>query len=321
LNRKKKILITGGAGFIGSHAAQMFNEKGFDVAILDNYCTGFHRNILRIPDVKIYEGDVNDFSFVEGAILSFLPNVVLHAAGSYKDSEDWNTDVSTNINGTINVVRVLQKLDDVKLIYLQTSLCYGLESNGLPTTTSQPYFDGNYKGGSSYAITKTCGELFIDLSGVNFVSLRLANVYGPKNFSGPIPTFFNRISNKKLSFIYDTRRDFIFVEDVVECIFSVASSQSKNEKYYNVSSGIDYSIEEIFNLMTTLMGDDSALRSELRQRGADDTDNILIDAKTTQIDFNWKAKTPLIDGLRRTIDYYKENSNDKIYSHLNLNET
>src|SRR5207244_3821868 len=118
---------------------------------------------------------------------SFKPEIVVHAAASYKDPENWKEDVLTNVLGTSNVVKESIKSHVKRVIYFQTSLCYGKPQTA-PIT-----LEHRVNPESSYAISKTAAEQYIALSGLDFISFRLANVYGPRNISGPLPTFFKRL--------------------------------------------------------------------------------------------------------------------------------
>ena len=93
---------------------------------------------------------------------------------------------------------------------------YGINPIKTSISLTHPLFGGMFSGVSSYAISKTSGEQYLELSGQKFISLRLANVYGPRNLSGPLPAFFYRLSNNLICNIVDSRRDFIFIDDVVD---------------------------------------------------------------------------------------------------------
>jgi nucleoside-diphosphate-sugar epimerase len=140
--------------------------------------------------------------------------VVVHAAAAYKDPGDWQEDVASNVVGTVNVVKASERAGVGRLVYFQTALCYGLHPVEQPITLSHPVRPE----GSSYAISKTAGEDYIGLSALDFISFRLANAYGPRNLSGPLPTFYHRLTSNKPCFVMDTRRDFIFVDDLVDCV-------------------------------------------------------------------------------------------------------
>src|SRR5439155_10808654 len=121
------------------------------------------------------------------------PDVVVHAAASYKDPDDWPEDARSNVVGSANIVQAAERAGVGRLIYFQTALCYGLHPLEQPITLDHPLRP--YE--SSYAISKTAGENYINLGSVDFVSFRLANAYGPRNMSGPLPTFFDRLTKNK----------------------------------------------------------------------------------------------------------------------------
>ncbi len=208
-----KILITGGAGFIGSHLAEKLLAKNHKILVIDNYQTGRRDNLKPHKNLTIIENTIANRKVVEKIFDKFKPDKVIHAAASYKDPNNWFEDSMTNIIGTINIVNSSQKHKVKRIIYFQTALCYGVKPIQQPITFTHPFFSGKYSGGSSYAISKTAGEMYIELSGLDFISFRLANAYGPRNLSGPLPTFYHRLTKNMPCSVMDTRRDFIFIKD------------------------------------------------------------------------------------------------------------
>ena len=204
-----------------------------------------------------------------------------------------------------------------KFINLQTSLCYGLDPISFPVKIGDPYFNGSYRGGSSYAVSKTAGELYLSLSGLNFISFRLANVYGPRNFSGPIPAFYSNLMNNTKSRIYKTKRDFIYVGDVVSCIIKSLKKETL-ENYFNISTGFDIEISEIYKLLEKELGKSKPF--DLLEKQSDDTSTILLDSSLTRQVFKWAPKTSLKEGIRKTILYYNKHGIDNTYTHLKLNK-
>lgn len=310
-----KVLITGGAGFVGSYIADQLLAQGDEVLVIDNYATGRRDNLTPDDGLTVVEGSIADADLVAKAFADFNPDKVVHAAASYKDPEAWEEDVLTNALGTINVVRGAQKCEVERFVYFQTALCYGLTPLEQPITLTHPLFSGKSEGGSSYAISKTGGEQYIELSGLDFQSFRLANAYGPRNLSGPLPTFFHRLTNDKPCFVMDTRRDFIFIDDLVEVV--MGSLAGKGERgYYHIATGSDFSIKELFD--ATLKALDITLDEpvEVKPRGDDDVFTILIDPSKTEAHFDWKADTPLDEGIQRAIDYYREFGIEQTFTHL-----
>lgn len=308
------VLITGGAGFIGSTVTDRLLEKGYRVTVIDNFATGRKENLTPREGLEIAEGNISDMAFLTKSFKKFSPEIVLHAAASYKNPDNWNEDIATNIQGTVNVTRLSQEMNVRRFIYLQTSLCYGLQPLQNPITLTHPFYSGKFSGGSSYAISKTGGEQYIELSGINFISLRLANVYGPRNLSGPLPTFFRKITEKKTCTIVDTRRDFIYIDDVVAVI--VKAIEGRGAKgYYHVSTGRDHSIKELYELTLNSLN----VRyqpAEHQNMGPDDVKTILLDPSKTKTDFDWAPAITLEEGVKRSIEWYKKNPLPITYTHL-----
>lgn len=310
-----KILVTGGAGFIGSHVVDSLLLLGMQVLIVDNYKTGQKENNTEHPLLEIVVGDVADKELMLAVFNRFRPDVVVHAAATYSEPDNWELDVSSNIEGTISVIRAAQFTKVTRFIYLQTSLCYGITPLEQPITLKHPYFSGNYKGGSSYAISKTVGELYLELSGLNFISFRLANTYGPRNLTGPLPAFYKRITEGMKITITDTRRDFIYVDDLVACI--VKAVDGKNiSGYYNLSTGQDTSIKELFDEVIKQLNPQKTIAFELVSKGEDDVATILTDPQKTIEDFGWRAVTTLKEGIQHSLSYYKAHGLKETYTHL-----
>ncbi len=147
-----------------------------------------------------------------------------HAAASYKDPDNWEEDARTNTLGGAIVTRASLEANVKRLIYFQTALCYGVKPLEQPITIDHPILPGD----SSYAISKTAAEQYIALSGIEFISFRLANAYGPRNLSGPLPTFYHRLTNDLKCFVMDTRRDFIFVDDLIDLVVMALDGKGEN---------------------------------------------------------------------------------------------
>jgi len=308
-----KVLITGGAGFIGSHLADRLLARGDEVLVIDNFATARRDNLADHERLTVVEGSIVDRPLVEGTFSSFGPDVVAHAAASYKDPDDWTEDAATNAVGTTNVVKASQAAGVGRFVYFQTALCYGLHPLEQPITPEHPLRPEE----SSYAISKTAGEYYVRLSGLDWVSLRLANAYGPRNVSGPLPTFFSRLTNDQSVFVMDTRRDFIYVQDLIDLVLSVVDGEGEGGAYH-ASSGSDFSIKELFDATVAALGLDPAPEVEVRERNPDDTYTILLDPSRTQADFGWSPSTPLEEGVAAAIDYYREHGIEETYTHLKL---
>jgi UDP-glucose 4-epimerase len=306
-----KVLITGGAGFIGSHLADCLLARGDQVLVIDNYTTGRRDNLASHRNLTVIEDTIANMELVQQQFAEFQPDIVVHAAASYKDPENWAEDTRTNVLGSANVTQAARRFAVKRLIYFQTSLCYGLQPLEQPITLNHPILPQ----GSSYAISKTAGEQYIQLSGLNYISFRLANAYGPRNLSGPLPTFYHRLTNNKPCFVMNTRRDFIYIQDLVDVVMKAIDGQGKSGVYH-ISSGADYSIKELFDATVAALEITLEEEVEVRERNPDDVFTILLDPTKTNEDFDWKITTPLEVGVRAAINWYKQYGITQTYTHL-----
>ncbi|MBX6321974.1 MAG: NAD-dependent epimerase/dehydratase family protein [Rhodospirillaceae bacterium] len=307
-----KVFITGGAGFIGSNLADRLLARGDEVLVVDNYETGRRDNLAPQPRLRVVEGSITDAPLVRGLVGDFKPDVIVHAAASYKDPTDWYRDASVNVAGTAAVVRAACDSGCSRLVYFQTALCYGLKPLEQPITLDHPILPG----GSSYAISKTAGEQYIQLSGLDYVSFRLANAYGPRNLSGPLPTFYSRLTAGQPCFVMNTRRDFIYIDDLIACV--IHAVDGKGHGPYHVASGSDYAIKELFDEIVQAMRINLERPVEVRERHPDDAYTILLDPSRTEAEFGWRAQTPLREGVHRAIEWYRANGVSRTFTHLTL---
>lgn len=310
-----RVLITGGSGFVGSHLADRLLARNDTVLVIDNFSTGRKDNLKPHPKLEVIENSIADTAAMDDIFTSFKPDVVVHAAASYKDPDNWVEDCKTNVLGTVNVVSAAKKAGCKRIVYFQTALCYGLNPKEQPVSLDH-HFDAR---GSSYAISKTAAEHYVELSGLDFVSFRLANAYGPRNISGPLPTFYQRLTTNKACFVMDTRRDFVYINDLVDCVEQAIDG--KGQGYYHISSGSDFSIKELFDATLLALNIKLDKEVEVRPRHPDDAFTILLDPSRTNKDFSWNVKTSLTTGVQAAIDYYKQYGIEQTYTHLRSEET
>lgn len=300
-----KILVTGAAGFIGSHLSDYFVAQGHDVVGIDNLTTG-RRDNFPAGARGLIVGDIRN----DDTVLQWDDwDVIYHCAASYRDREAWESDSSTNVLGTINVVRAAQR-SRARLVYFQTALCYG------PAPVSPVKLGAPLNPVGSYAVSKTAGEMYIRDSGVTFASLRLANMFGPRNLSGPVPTFYKRLSEGKPCTVVDSRRDFVYIDDLVRVATKFATS---GEGVYHIASGFDTSIADLYAAVVTAMGVDAPAPTVI-PRGADDAATILLDPTLTNKEFGWAVETPLQEGVASAVRWYQEHGVTETYTHLKMEE-
>ena len=278
------ILITGVAGFIGSHLAEAFSaDKANWVAGADNLETGRLMNWSRAVEL-----DISNRKLFYAFANEVEPDLVIHCAASYKDPNLWHRDIDTNTAGTVNALLVA-KHHTAKFVYFQTAL--------------PPI--------SSYAISKIAGEHYIRLSGVQHLIFRLANIYGPRNVSGPIPAFFQRLERNEACTVVQTTREMVFIDDLVECVFDALARGL--EGTFDVCSGHKTPIAQLYGEVASHFK--SARIAEFVAPAQDDVQTELSVERRVP---GWKPTTPLNFGIARAVDWYREHGVEKAYTHLSL---
>ena len=300
-----KILITGGAGFIGSHLADRLVAAGHAVTCVDNLETGRRDSVPF--EAEFVELDIADG--IDNVVEEMRPDIVVHCAASYKDGANWTGDIRTNALGTAILTQACQRADVGRLNYFQTALCYGNAPQNQPVRIDDPIAPQ-----SSYAISKTAGESYIAESGIDYVSFRLANIFGPRNLSGPIPTFYRRLTAGQPCTVADSRRDFLFVGDLVDLVLQAFDGGPAG--HYHISTGRDFAIAELYDAVSAALGLD--VEARLVPRLPDDAATILLDPSKTFETFGWRATTPLADGIRKAVEWYEANGVGETYTHLAL---
>ncbi len=307
-----RVFITGGLGQIGSHVAEMLLERGDQVLVMDNLATGRTEHLAQDENLTVVTGSIADKKLVDQKMEEFTPDVVVHTAASYKDPNDWYTDTMTNCVGGSNVVSAAKALGVKRFVYYQTALCYGLSPQQSPIHLDHPRIPE----GSSYAISKTANELYLELSGLDFVTFRLANVIGPRNVAGPLPIFYQRLKDGKQCFVTEARRDFVFVKDLAKV--SVQACDGVGSGSYHFSSGQDVAIKELYDHVVNAMGFNDYPEPEIKSLGTDDVFSILLDPSRTFTDFGKPEFTSLDDTVLQAVNYYKEHGTLGEYTHLKL---
>lgn len=305
-----RILITGGAGCLGSNLTERWLQAGHEVLILDNIATGQRGSLPDShPGMSLVEGSVSDRDLVERLFAEFAPSHVVHAAAAYKDLDDWREDARTNVEGTINVLEASKRANVRRLINFHTALGYGRPSS-VPIPVDAPA-----RPFTSYGISKQAGEAYIAMSGLPFVSFRLANVTGPRLAIGPIPTFYTRLKAGKSCFCSLTVRDFIDMDDFF-AITDLAMEDGAPSGIYNVSTGTGHAIKEIFDIVVDHLGITLDEPVPEVPPGADDVPAVVLDPSHTIRTFGWTPRYEFAEIIRRMLAWYDRHGVTAIYSHL-----
>lgn len=307
-----KVFVTGGLGQIGSHVIEMLLERGDEVVTIDNLATGRREHLTEHPRLKVLIDSIADRALVHNVVGDFRPDAIVHTAASYKDPDDWHSDTMTNCVGGSNVVDAARKFAVKRFVYFQTALCYGLKPLQQPIRLDHPRLPG----GSSYAISKTANELYLELSGVDYVTFRLANVIGPRNVAGPLPIFYQRLKDGKQCFVTDARRDFVYVKDLARIVLKACDGVGHGA--YHFSSGADVAIQELYDAVVSAMDIPGRPQAEVKALGPDDVFSILLDPSRTFQDFGQIEFTPLQQTVSAAIAYYRQHGTLGEYTHLRM---
>lgn len=302
-----KILIAGGAGCLGSNLIEHWLPLGHEIAVIDNFSTG-HKELVDVDGISLFPGSVSDFDFLNSKIRDFKPEIIINAAASYKDPHDLFGDVNTNINGSINICKSAEQNSVERIINFQTALCYG-RPQALPIDEKHPVSPF-----TSYGISKTAGEFYSLSSGVNCVSLRLANITGPRLSIGPIPTFYSRLKEKKACFCTESKRDFLDIDDFLN-VMDLIINRNEITGIYNISTGVSHSIREIYNAVCQHFNIDSD-GVEVRPVEPDDVLEVCLDATKAKKELGWSASVDFSEMIAKQLEWYDDFGVHTLYSHL-----
>jgi UDP-glucose 4-epimerase len=305
-----KVFITGGSGQVGSTVADILLARGDKILSLDDFSTGRRDNLLDQPHLTQIEGSIVDATLIDQLFSDFKPDVVVHTAASYKDPENWSTDALVNAVGGANIAKACKTHKVRRLIYFQTALCYGTKPIQQPIRLDHPINPVN----SSYAISKTAGEHYVQFSGVEWVTFRLANVIGPRNVSGPLPIFYGRLSKGQKCFVTPARRDFCYAGDLANVVVQAAGGKGLGT--YHFSSGKDVAILELYDSVVRAMKLNDYPEPEMKPLGPDDAPSILLDPERTFADFSDVTFTPLDEIARLAVQRWEKDGVVGGYTHL-----
>lgn len=305
----KKILITGGAGFIGSHLVDSLVKKKYKIIVIDNLISGRKSNLNNsIHRIKFIKADISILNKIESYFKKVDAVIHLAALADIVPSiHDPNSYYETNVTGTFNVLSACKKHNIKKIIYAASASCYGI-SKELPTS-EQAEILPKYP----YALTKRLGEELIvhwgEVYDINYTSLRFFNVYGPRSrtsgaYGAMFGVFFaQKLANKPYTIVGsgNQKRDFTYVSDAVRAIILSLSSKKSKNQIFNVGTGKCISINQIIDI---LKGDKIYIP---KRPGEPD----ITFAKINKIKkfLNWRAKISIRKGIAimlGNIDYWKK---------------
>lgn len=303
-----KVLVTGGAGFIGSHICDLLLKKDFNVFVIDNLSTGSIKNLSK--GVTFYETDINS-NETKKIIKKERPDFIIHTAAQTNvgnSMKDPVNDAYINVLGTISLLELAKQCKVKKFIFASSCAVYG-ETENISISEKHPTLPNSF-----YAQSKYVGEHYIKLYrrlyGLPYTILRFANVYGPRQTStgegGVISIFANLFLKNEQPTIFGSgaqTRDFVFVKDVAAA--NIAALELGANETFNVGTNHSISITELhalFNEATNL----KLLPLYKPSRDGDILFSRLNNNKAKKL-LNWTPNTPLNKGISETLEYYHTN--------------
>jgi len=303
-----KILVTGGAGFIGSNVADRFISCGHKVVIIDNLSTGFRENIH--PKAKFFKLDIKSKK-IEQIYKEEKIEVLCHHAAQIdvrKSVEDPIFDAKVNIEGTLNLLNNCVKYKTKKVIFASTGGALYGEQDYFPADEDHPE-----RPLSPYGITKLAIEKYLyfykETYGINYISLRYANVYGPRQNpwgeAGVVAIFTQRLlSGKKAIINGDGKqtRDYVFVEDVVDA--NLLALNYPQSDAFNIGTRIETDVNTIFNLLKEKIGSNQK-EIHAPEKPGEQRRSVLDYSRAKKL-LGWSPKYSLEEGIEETVKYYKK---------------
>ena len=303
-------LVTGGAGFIGSHLAEELVRRGHRVRIADSLITGRKSNIEHLRGAEFLEGDLADIAFARQAVDGC--EYVLHQAAIPsvpRSVQDPLTSNRANVDGTLNVLLAARDASVRRLIFAASSSAYGNtptlpKHEGMPTSPLSPY-----------ALQKVIGEqylqMFTRLYGLETVSIRYFNVFGPRQdpsspYSGVISVFATALLQNRPPTIYgngEQTRDFTYVANVVDGVLRACEAPGASGQIINVATGGRISLNELFETMRRLTG--ATVQPAYQDARAGDVSDSQADISLARKLLGYEPKVSFEEGLKATVDWYR----------------
>ncbi|MDI6893887.1 MAG: NAD-dependent epimerase/dehydratase family protein [Bacillota bacterium] len=299
----KRVLVTGGAGFIGSHLVEALLARGHQVAVVDNLSTGRRENVPSGADFQAV--DIGDPVRAGEVFERFRPEIVYHLAAQTsvrRSTGDPAGDASTNVVGSINVLDASVRTGVEKVVYASSGGAIYGEPDGLPVREDHPV-----RPLSPYGLSKYVVELYLrlyrDNHGLRYSVLRYPNVYGPRQDpygeAGVVAIFSRTLLAGERPVIFgDGRqtRDYVYVADVVEA--SLLCLERGGDGVYNLGWGREVSVLELLASLQEVLGTDVPPRYDPPRPG--EVSRICLDASRAKEELGWQPTTPLAEGLRLT---------------------
>ena len=301
------VLVTGGAGFIGSHLVDTLVAAGHRVIVVDDLSTGHERNLN--PGAEFHRLDVRSPE-AGRLIVESRPSAVLHLAAQVSVSastRDPVSDARTNVLGTLNLMEAVREVGDGRFLFVSTGGGIYGEPESTPASEATPCHPISPYGAAKLAVENYLGSYGATYD-FDYTVVRPGNVFGPRqdpHAEAGVVAIFARamLAGESVTIFGDgeDERDYVYVSDVVECI-ERALKQGRRTAY-NVGAGVGRSVNAIFSSLVPLTGYDRPPERAARRPG--DLHRITLDASRAGRDLGWRPRTPFSEGLRLTVDHFR----------------
>jgi UDP-glucose 4-epimerase len=305
-----RIIVTGGAGFIGSHVVDRYLELGHEIVVIDSLWShggGRRENLpARVGFVHL---DIRDDE-IQRVFQEFKPEIVCHHAAQHSvaiGSRDPKYDAQVNVIGLINVLEASVRAGARKVIYASSGATYGTPEK-LPMDESTPQLPE-----SPYGVTKMVGEHYLRYyrreRGLDFTALRYANVYGPRQDpngeAGVLAIFAGKFLAKtgvRIDWDGEQTRDYVYVGDVARC--NVLALDRGSGGCYSIGTGIRTSVNQIYEALVEISGFRAPIEHAEKRPG--DVRDAQFSFALAKRELEWEPHVALLDGMRMTYDYFRE---------------
>ena len=304
-------LVTGGAGFIGSHVARALVEQGARVRIIDNLSTGYLENIAEIGEVDFIDASINDKDALRRALEGV--ELVFHQAAIPSVPRSINHPIETHdasVNGTFSLLLAARDRKVRRVVYASSSSVYGDQAESPKREKIRP------DPLSPYAVAKLVGEYYCQVFtrsyGLETVSLRYFNVFGPRQdpgsqYSGVISRFILALESGERPVIYgdgEQTRDFTYISNVVDANLRASNSREASGKVFNIATGQSVSINQVLETLKKLTGR-TEVDAEFAETRPGDVRDSLADLNDAKSVLGYTPTVGLEEGLRLTLEWWK----------------
>jgi len=309
-----KLLITGGAGFIGSHLCDKYTKEGHNVLCLDNFMSGNLMNIKHLLDYrnfKLIKGDIRDFNSLEKIMRDV--DVVFHLAAQIHVDRSYiepQLTYEVNVIGTQNILEVARIYDAKRVIYASTSEVYG-SAQYVPIDERHPLNAPHPYGASKIAADRMC-YAYMQTYGMNISILRLFNIFGPRQrdigYGGVISIFARRVLSNMSPIIFGDglqTRDYTYIEDAIRAYDLLLKHDEPITEPINFGSGREVSILDLANMVIEFCGKEGNIKPIHMEPRIGEVQRLIADATKAKSLLRWEPKYDFKTGLRSFVEWYK----------------